>query len=348
MRIRLSIISIAVVACSLFSVARADYLEVRRNATLKAAAERSAAVLRRLERGEVLLLLQNEQDNGYYHAQLGAGGPSGWIYRTLVRRYPGDPPEPQIEIDLLDDPTFPHRPTDQAYVERHLGIGKPQAVYERVREGYVLAYDPRLKIALWVQYELSREDLAGSRDRSDDFRPNPTIPAGSRSELRDYRGSGFDRGHMAPAAAMVRSETVMSESFLLSNMAPQVGGGFNRGIWRTLESAVRGWVSQRGTLTIITGPAFVPVNGEVSYRVIGDGNVAVPTHFFKIVVDGNETDNVQVLAFLLPNERTVDSDISDFLVSIDYLEELTGLNFLSALPNDDQRTLERDPSDGVW
>ncbi len=348
MRIRLSIISIAVVACSLLGVARADYLEVRRNATLKSAAEGNAAVLRRLEPGEVLLLLQSEQDNGYYRAQLGAGGPSGWIYRTLVRRYEGDPPETEIQIDLLDDPTFPHRPTDEAFAERHLGIGKPQAVYERVREGYVLAYDPRLKIALWVQYELSREDLADSRERSDDFRPNTTIPAGSRSEKRDYRGSGFDRGHMAPAADMVRSETVMSESFLLTNMAPQVGGGFNRGIWRSLESAIRGWVSQRGTLTVITGPAFVPANGEVSYRVIGDGNVAVPTHFFKIVVDGNDADHVQALAFLLPNERTVDSDIGDFLVSIDSIEKLTGLNFLSALPDGDQGPLERDPSDDVW
>ncbi|MCH8203866.1 MAG: DNA/RNA non-specific endonuclease [Candidatus Hydrogenedentes bacterium] len=348
MRARLCIISIAVVACSLLSVARADYLEVRRNATLKAAAERSAAVLRRLERGQVLLLLENAQSNGYYHAQLGAGGPSGWVYRTLVRRHEGDPPEPEIQIDLLDDPTFPHRPTDQAYVERHLGIGKPQAVYERVREGYVLAYDPRLKIALWVQYELSREDLADRRERSEDFRPNTTIPSGSRSELRDYRNSGFDRGHMAPAGAMQRSETVMSESFLLTNMAPQVGAGFNRGIWRSLESAVRGWVNQRGTLTVITGPAFVPEDGEVSYEVIGEGNVAVPTHFFKIVVDANDADNIQALAFLLPNERTVDRDIGDFLVSIDHIEALTGLNFLSALPDDAQGPLERNSADDVW
>lgn len=91
-----------------------------------------------------------------------------------------------------------------------------------------------------MQYELSADELDGTASRSDDFRADSSIPFGYRAELDDYSGSGFDRGHMAPAGDMKRSRKVMSESFFLSNMSPQVGIGFNRHIWKNLEEAVRG------------------------------------------------------------------------------------------------------------
>lgn len=117
---------------------------------------------------------------------------------------------------------------------------------------------------------------------------------------------------MTPSGDMKRSTKVMSESFLLSNMAPQVGIGFNRHIWESLESAIRGWVQQRGKLTIITGPVFIPEEGQISYQVIGDNYVAVPTHFFKIVVDAKNANEVEVLAFILPNEGLTGRQYSEF------------------------------------
>lgn len=167
---------------------------------------------------------------------------------------------------------------------RHLKLGKPQAVYERFRDGYALAQDARLKIPVWVQYELRQEDLAETVERTDNFTADPTIPAGSRAETSDYRGSGFDQGHMVPAADMRKNQQVMDDCFLLSNIAPQVGVGFNQRIWRTLETRIRGWVGNRGTLTIIIGPVFTVKRHKVSYKVIGDNSVAVPTHFFRIIV----------------------------------------------------------------
>ncbi len=330
----------------------ADYLEVRRSATIKAEPQKDAQIIERVQEGTLLELLdRGQQTNGYYHVNAVSVSGTGWVYRTLVRRRSGDIPQPTAEAvpqDPLADPTLMLTDEQRTFAARHLRIGKPQAVYERVREAYVLAQDGRLKISLWVQYELSQQDLQGTATRTDNFRADTSIPFGYRSELSDYSSSGFDRGHMAPAGDMKRSEQVMSESFFLSNMVAQVGSGFNRHIWKYLEDAVRGWVEQRGTLTIITGPVFAVEGGRVSYQVIGNGHVAVPTHFYKIIVDVNDPDNVQALAFVLPNESLTGHEYSEFLTSIDEIEAATGLDFLSALPVGVQDRVESVTAGSVW
>ena len=231
---------------------------------------------------------------------------------------------------------------------RHLKLGKPQAVYERFREGYALAEDARLKIPVWVQYELRLEDLKDGVKRNTKFVADPSIPAGSRAEVSDYKGSGFDQGHMAPAADMTRSQNIMDDCFLLSNIAPQVGVGFNRQIWKSLEDDVRGWVKERGPLTIIIGPVFEANENTVSYQVIGKDLVAIPTHFFKIIVDANNKDNITALAFLMPNKDLRGHDLSEFLISIDNIQKLTGLDFLSALPADQQEKIESAKATRIW
>lgn len=331
------------------SVANADYLVVSRSATLKSSPESGAEVLLRLGKGEYLTLLQDEQQNGYYFAQPVTGGPAGWIYRTLVRRHTGTAPvEGLAPQDPLADQTL-HLTSDQLlFAARHLEVGKPQAVYERVREGYVTAVDARLKIPVWVQYQLSPEDLYGPGERQDNFHADTSIPRDARAGLSDYRSSGFDRGHMAPAEDMTRSQQVMDASFPLSNMSPQVGVGFNRHIWAYLEAAVRGWVEQRGTLTIITGPIFEAHADSVRYRVVGDNHVAVPNAFFKIVIDRNTPGSTEALAFRLPNRSLTGRHFSEFLTSIDAIEAETGLDFLTALPDDEERIVEEFVASNIW
>jgi len=331
--------------------AYADYLEVRRSADIYIEPNRNSDIIEKTAPGTYLNLIEDLKTNGYYHVRAVSLGQPGWIYKTYVRRHSGDIPKQVSEtgtIDILAETTSVLTPEQRSYAARHLRLGKPQAVYERVREGYVLAQDARLKIPLWVQYELSREDLRGDVERSDDFRPDTSIPFGSRAELSDYRGSGFDRGHMAPAADMKRNQRTMSESFLLSNMSPQVGVGFNRDIWADLEAAVRGWVEQRGTLTIIMGPVFAVKEGMVTYRVIGGNYVAVPTHFYKIIVDANNPKSIEALAFLIPNENLSGHHYSEFLVSIDEIEAATGLNFLSVLPVSIQNSVESQKAVSIW
>lgn len=326
--------------CLLAWPCRADYLKVTHTpAVIRAEASSVSQELYRPAEGELLPLESDTQTNGYYRVKIPATGETGWIYRTFVRRFPGTAP----------DPTVPSATTEAAFAERHLRVGEPRILYRRIREGYVLAFDARLKIPLWVQYELKASDLPGPGDRDkSSFLPDTSIPKGFRSEDSDYTGSGFDRGHMAPAADMKRSQRVMDESHLLSNIAPQVGIGFNRDIWAALEDAARGWVVQRGTLTIITGPVFAVANGRVTYETRGGDVVAVPTHFFKIVVDMNDPNNPQALAFLLPNQKITGKKIEDFLVSIDEIERLTGIDFLSALPDDKEDALEAKKAAQIW
>lgn len=334
------------------SIVFGDYLEVRRPATIKAEPNRDARTLEKVSIGTRLNLLdEGSQTNGYYSVRTVSLGQTGWIYRTLVRRYRGEIPVPVTEgkaLDPLADPTLNLTPEQQRYASRHLTLGKPQGIYERVREGYVLAQDARLKIPIWVQYKLSANELQGSASRSDNFQSDKSIPSGSRAELKDYSGSGFDRGHMAPAGDMKRSRRVMSESFLLSNMSPQVGIGFNRHVWKNLEEAVRGWVEQRGTLTIITGPVFAVDGNQVCYQVIGENHVAVPTHFYKIVVDANSSNNIEALAFMLPNKKVSGHHYSEFLTTIDKIEKVTGLDFLSALPVSVQEPIESRKAPKIW
>jgi endonuclease G len=333
------------------SVSYGDYLEVRRRATIKGEARRGADIIESVEPRTHVELLEDGQENGYYYVRAPGTREPGWIYRTFVRRYYGDMPEPatlETIINSLADPTLRFTPAKRRYAARHLSIGKPQAIYERVREGYVAGQDGRLKIPVWVQYELGRGDLTGTAVRRDDFRADATIPYRCRAETEDYEDSGYDQGHMAPAGDMNRSERVMSESFLLSNMAPQVGEGFNQDIWRRLETAVRGWVQQRGRLTIITGPIFAIQSNRVTYNVIGENNVAVPTHFYKIVVDNNDPDNVQALAFMMPNENLSGQDYRDYLTTINRIELATGIDFLSALPPAVQDAVESTEAQTVW
>lgn len=212
----------------------------------------------------------------------------------------------------------------------HTAIGIPsEAPHLLCREGYALSHDGKLKIPVWVQYHLTAEKAQGGgvKERSNDFRPDMELPEGERSELEDYRGSGYDRGHIAPAADMKWSPKAMSESFLLSNMTPQVGKGFNRGIWAKLEAKVRLWAIERGEVYVISGPIFT--KGAEHYgETIGPDHVAVPTHFFKIVYDPRLK---EAIAFVLPNHELKAKDLPEYRVSIDDIEKETGLDFLNKL-----------------
>lgn len=145
---------------------------------------------------------------------------------------------------------------------------------------------------------------------------------------------------MAPAAAMKWSERAMRESFFLSNMAPQVGIGFNRHIWKSLETKVRKWTSKRGELYIVTGPIF-----KGDYRTIGLNRVAVPTHFFKVIFDPSRK---EAIAFVLQNKKLKTADLAKYIASIDEVETLTGLDFLSNLENELESAIEATKQSRLW
>ena len=209
------------------------------------------------------------------------------------------------------------------------------------RKGFLLSHDARRKTPLWVAERVTRERLKAKLKRSDNFQPDADLPKGQRAELSDYKGSGYDRGHMAPAADMAWDGQAMSESFYLSNMVPQAGAGMNRGIWAELEKKVRKWAQQRGELYIYSGPIYK--EGEI--ETIGRNKVAVPNYLFKVILDPKGR---EALALIMPNRPLNTQDMPKYLVPVDEVEKQTGLEFFSALPPKEQERIESVKAPALW
>jgi endonuclease G len=196
---------------------------------------------------------------------------------------------------------------------------------------FSLAYSEEHEQALWVFYELSLEETVARVKRKNNFRSDPNIKSGSAS-LADYRGSGFDRGHLAPAGDMAFNKDAMSASFFMSNMSPQLPA-FNRGRWKDLESQFRDWARADGSLFIVTGPVL-----KKGLYKIGVNGVSVPEQYYKIALDWDDS-NQAAIAFLLPHKNISDK-LENYIVSIDSIEALTGIDFFPTLDDDIERQIE--------
>lgn len=204
---------------------------------------------------------------------------------------------------------------------------------------YSLGYSEGHEQAAWVYYLLTAEECIARYKRTDRFVPDPEVTTGSAT-IADYQGSGYDRGHLAPAADMAWSDTSMRESFYFSNMSPQ-NPSFNRGIWKKLEAQVRNWAAHYDSLYIVTGPVLD--SGLIS---IGQNQVAVPNFYYKAVLDLDSTHQT-ALAFLLPNLKS-SAVLSSFVISIDSLESLTQIDFFSGLNDSLEAVLETSSDPEKW
>lgn len=193
------------------------------------------------------------------------------------------------------------------------------------------SYDRERKNPHWVAEHITPASLAQSNaDRKHSvFVEDASIPEKFRAKLKDYFRSGYDRGHQVPAADAKWSQEAMDDTFALSNMCPQVGEGFNRDYWAHFEDFCRRLTNHYPSVRIVTGPLYLPkrdADGKwrVSYEVVGQPpNVAVPTHFYKVIFaeDGKPNGNVSVGAFVLPNARIAnDKPLTDFEVPIEAVE----------------------------
>ncbi len=230
---------------------------------------------------------------------------------------------------------FNNAPSDGDYEDADLPIVEREFALPTSTTGqvvhhnyYSLSYSEEHEQAEWVAYELHRNLLEGERvPRTNDFRDDPKISTGSSSRY-DFGRPEYDRGHLAPAADMSFNEKAMSESFYMSNMSPQ-RQGFNQGIWRELEETTRRWARKFKRLYVVTGPVLTrPI-----IERIGNNRVSVPAAYYKVLLDLDFPEQ-KAIGFIMPNQVS-DRRIADYAVSVDEVEELTGIDFFGDLLDPD-------------
>lgn len=217
--------------------------------------------------------------------------------------------------------------------------GNEQLVHHKY---FTLAYNETHEQAEWVAYSLTREQLTQPWVKRPDWYQEDSMVRTGSATWEDYRGSGFDRGHLVPAADRAFSAEAIRETFLMSNISPQ-SRHFNAGIWRELEELTRNWAKRNKKLYIVCGPVLsLPEKG-----VIGKTGVTVPAAFFKVILDLSEPE-LKGIAFVLPNEVSY-RPLKDYAVSIDRTEELTGIDFFPQLMTSElEEELERSFDTDLW
>ncbi|MDT0606760.1 DNA/RNA non-specific endonuclease [Croceitalea rosinachiae] len=198
---------------------------------------------------------------------------------------------------------------------------------------FMLSYSEPHEQAEWLAYELKKEHLTYDNRKRPYFIEDPKVKSKS-ADWRNYKNSGYDRGHLCPAADRRFSEYAYNETFYTSNISPQ-DRAFNAGIWNRLEMQIRQWCKRYGDLGIIVGGVL-----EENLEEIGSEDVDVPKSFYKVVYR-NDGNSVKVLAFLFPNKESRQS-LNRFLVTIDELEERTGIDFFYKKPGKWQQEIEED------
>lgn len=216
--------------------------------------------------------------------------------------------------------------------------GTPEQILKRT--GYVASYNKTTLLPNWVAWHLTAERTEGSAKRSGvDFAEDTEVPE-PRATDWDYYNSGYDRGHMCPAADNKWSKKAMEESFLFTNMCPQ-NGNLNRGDWNEMEMACRKWAKKYGDLYIVCGPILY----KGKHKTIGKNKVVVPEAFFKVVL--RTGDNPQAIGFIYKNtsgNRPKDSYVN----TVDEVERITGIDFFPSLPDNVEKNVEATADIANW
>ncbi|TDP58650.1 DNA/RNA non-specific endonuclease [Flavobacterium dankookense] len=208
-----------------------------------------------------------------------------------------------------------------------------------IHQYYTLSYNEEYEQAEWVAYTLKRENLKGNNFDRPFFIQDSKVKTGS-SDWRNYKKSGYDKGHLCPAGDMKFSKKAFDETFLTSNISPQKHD-FNDGVWNRLEQKIRFWASKYGKVYVITGGVL---NDDL--KTIGREEVAVPEYFYKIVAT-NTNGKIKMIGFLIPHQ---DSDVGlyNFVTSVDEIEKMTKIDFFPKLDDKLENKLEASDDYKDW
>ena len=206
-------------------------------------------------------------------------------------------------------------------------------------DGFSLSYHELHEQAEWVAYELKRSHLSNANFKRPYFEIDKAVSTGA-AHWRNYKNSGYDRGHLCPAADRKYSQYAHDETFLTSNISPQKPD-FNAGIWNTLEQKVRYWAGKYNGVFVVTGGIL-----SNDLEGIGEEEVSVPNYFYKILIDRN-SGPTKMIAFLIPHNNST-KPLYEFVVSVDDIEKLTGIDFFASLDDDLENRLEASDDYKRW
>lgn len=201
------------------------------------------------------------------------------------------------------------------------------AVYEH--ETYTLSYSEAHEQAEWVAYVLKASDIKYTDYKRPYFEIDKDILTGA-AHWKNYKNSGYNKGHLCPAGDRRENKKDYESTFLTSNIAPQKYD-FNAGIWNRLEQKVRYWAKKQDSIYVITGGVL-----SDDLETIGFENVAVPKYFYKILLS---KDGTKMIGFLVPHEKS-EQPLYSFIVAVDKIEEMTGIDFFPALDDEIENKLE--------
>ena len=206
-------------------------------------------------------------------------------------------------------------------------------------DGYSLSYNEAYEQAEWVAYELKKEHLISSNFKRPYFEIDNAVKT-KAAHWKNYKQSGYDRGHLCPAGDRKYTKAAHDETFLTSNISPQIHD-FNSGIWNSLEQKVRFWAKKYDGVFVVTGGVL-----KDELKTIGDEGVGVPNYFYKVLMDYNNG-TPKMIAFLMEHEKS-NQPLYNFVVSVDAVERLTGIDFFPQLENDIEDNLEASSSYKNW
>ena len=244
---------------------------------------------------------------------------------------------PEAEAAALYD-TKPSQVPNSLEIPRLLQ-GSEGKILRRV--GYTASYNAANRIPNWVAWHLTASHVGGHYNRNNEvFHEDPEV-SNPRAYDSDYRGSGYDRGHMCPSGDNKWNKEAQEQSFLFTNICPQ-RHNLNTGAWNDVELQCRAWAKRYGDLYIVCGPVLY----DQQHKTIGRNRVVVPEAFFKVVL--RKQDNYyKAIGFVYEN-KGASRDMSRYVRSIDDVEQLTGFDFFSALPDNIEEKIEKSANLRDW
>jgi endonuclease G len=204
-------------------------------------------------------------------------------------------------------------------------------------DAFTFSYIEPFEQAEWVAYELNKRDMSWVDYKRPYFNQDTAVKTKS-ADWRNFKNSGYNKGHLCPAADRKSSYKMYEMTFLTSNASPQLYN-FNAGIWNRLEQKVRYWAERYNGVYVITRGVL-----EDGLKTIGKEEVAVPNYFYKIILT---KDRSNMIGFLIPHKES-NKPLYNFVVPVDDIEKLTGIDFFKDLPDDVENRLEANNGYENW